>query len=925
MPMKIFDLAKELDMGALDLVESLKTKGFAVRNHMSSLTDEEVTQVREEFKAKTEAAGATKKKATVRKKKTVKKKVVKKVSATSESEGTDSVEKPVVKKKAESATDSKKTVTRKKKTSVIRKKAGDSENDEASSMTLAEKFEVESISEAKDSDKSNTADSSDFGLRIVSRPEAKASSEVKVDANSESEMDDTEPELYREKVHKFTPVFIPEKDESEDDDVRTHSRKIGASVADEDDDSDPADKKKDDGKKRLGGLATMMSGKKPIASKSQALQQSRSEQELKSYATLSALGRPIYSTVKKKKTYAGPTKDTEITETKESKRVVKIHDAVTIQDLAKKLKVKLKDMVDACLDLNLLIKAEDYVGVKLATEIANLYQYRVENVAFDEEKVIGKVELSEDEANKLPLRDPIITIMGHVDHGKTTLLDYIRNAKVADGEAGGITQHIGAYSVKTKSGKTLTFLDTPGHAAFGAMRQRGADITDIVILVVAADDGVMPQTRESVKYIQNAGAPLIVAINKMDKEGANPDRIKNELTEFHITPEEWGGETMMVPISALNGDGVDDLLESLALQAEMLELRADPKGKAEGIVIESKIEQGRGPVATVLVQTGTLKKGDSIVVGETYGRARSLMDHLGNQLQSAGPSIPVQILGLDSTPTPGDTLHVVKNEREAKKIAENRISERKSIENVPVQKQVSLEDFFAAAPEEGSGTKDLNLIIRSDVQGSFEAIKNSLETLSNKEVQVKVLSGGVGPISESDVNLAISSKAIIMGFNMRPNNAARKLAEDQGVEVRTYSIIYELINEVKLAMEGMLEPETIEKYIGRVEVKETFSVPKIGTIAGSIVIDGAIKVGCQVRLLRDGKIVFDGKMSSLKRFKDDVKEVKSGYECGVGLEGYNDVRIGDVFEAYIMEEKKRTLEDVTAAERADGGEAPQYL
>jgi len=565
-------------------------------------------------------------------------------------------------------------------------------------------------------------------------------------------------------------------------------------------------------------------------------------------------------------------------------------------------------MIDQCLDLNLLIKTGDYIGMKLATDIAALYDYRVENVAFDEDKIIGK-EKKEDRSH-LPLRSPIITIMGHVDHGKTTLLDYIRNEKVAAAEAGGITQHIGAYSVEVK-GSNLTFLDTPGHAAFAAMRQRGADVTDIVVLIVAADDGVMPQTRESIKFIQNAGKPLIVAVNKMDREGANPDKIKQELTEFNITPEEWGGDTQFCPISALKGDGVDALLEAIALQAEIMDLREDPNGQAEGIVIESKIEQGRGPVATILVQGGTLKKGDAIVVGETYGRARSLTNYRGEQLDSAGPSVPVQVLGLTDAPSPGDSLNVVKNEREAKKIAENRIDERKKLDSVgATAPKVSLEDFFAAAKDEGPEQKELALIIRSDVQGSFEAIKNAVEGLSNPEVNVRVIAGGVGPISDSDVSMAETSGGFLIGFNMRPSTSARKTAEVKGIDVKTYSIIYELINDVKLAIEGLLVPETVEEFIGRAEVRDTFSVPKIGTIAGSYVIDGAIQSGCNVRLLRDGKIVFDGKMSSLKRFKDDVKEVKNGYECGIALEQYTDIKVGDLFEAYRLIEKKRTLSDV---------------
>jgi translation initiation factor IF-2 len=605
----------------------------------------------------------------------------------------------------------------------------------------------------------------------------------------------------------------------------------------------------------------------------------------------------------------GPASQTEITELKDSKRVIHIHKGVELNELAKKLSLKFKDLVDACLKLNLLIKETDYVGPELTAHICALFNYRVEDKAFNENKIIGKLELTDEEKVKFPVRPPVIAIMGHVDHGKTTLLDTLRKAKVAAGEAGGITQHIGAYSVKTESGKEVTFLDTPGHAAFASMRQRGANATDIVVLVVAADDGVMPQTKESIKFCENAGVPIIVAVNKMDKPSANPDRVKQELTEYNLLAEDWGGQTQFVPVSALKGDGIDNLLDAILLQAEMLDLRADPKGNVEGVVIESKIEAGRGPMATILVQTGTLKKGDSIVVGETSGRARSLTDHLGNQIDSAGPSTPVQILGLDQAPSPGDQINVVKNDREAKKIIENRIAERKLLAAAPEKKKVSLEDFFSSATKEGEEQKMLNLIIRSDVQGSFEAIKQALETLGNAEVAVKVVAGGVGPITDSDVQMAHTSGGYIIGFNMRPVTTARKMAEDKGVDIKNYSIIYELINDVKMALEGLLEPEFVEEFVGRAEVRTVFNIPKAGVIAGSYVIDGKIVQGCSIRLLRNGKIVHDGKMSSLKRFKDDAKEVKNGYECGIALQDFNDIREADIFEAYMMIQKKRTLDD----------------
>ncbi len=544
--------------------------------------------------------------------------------------------------------------------------------------------------------------------------------------------------------------------------------------------------------------------------------------------------------------------------------------------------------------------------MKLAGKIAEVYGFKVEDVAFSEDAVLNKKE-GEDKA-KYPTRNPIITIMGHVDHGKTSLLDYIRKEKVASGEAGGITQHIGAYSVNVNDA-TLTFLDTPGHAAFGAMRQRGANVTDIVVLVVAADDGVMPQTEESIRFCKNAGVPIIVAVNKIDKPAANPDKVKQGLTEFELLPEDWGGQTQYVNVSALTGAGIDNLLEAIQLQAEIMDLRENDKGPAEGVVIESKIEIGRGPVATILIQKGTLAKGDAIVVGETSGRARSLMDFSGAMLNEAGPATPIQILGLESVPSPGDILNVVKNEREAQKIVDNRINERKALFNTTAEKKTaSLEDFFASAQNNSEAEKKvLKLIVRSDVQGSFEAIKNAVQNLGNSEVSVELIGGGVGAITDNDVNLAASSNGYILGFNMRPVTTARRIAEEKGVDIKTYSIIYELINDVTMALEGMLTPEKVEKYIGRAQVKETFSIPKIGTIAGTSVIDGKIERGCNIRLLRDGKILYDGRLSTLKRFKDEVKEVKNGYECGMALEDFNDIKTDDLIEAYIMEEKKRTL------------------
>lgn len=870
MPKKVYELANEIGVGAIDLVEKLKSVGLNVRNHMVTLSDDEVEKALKVYEPAKESKTAKKKttKKKVAKKKVTKKTVVKKVAKKPEAKPESEVEEPeeapaasaapaAEEKSQEEAVEAKsstpKTVVRKKKATT--KKASDSTTKDGSGGTVPDKLD-----------------------ELDSKP------------------------VFKEKMHTFTPVYVPDKEEVEAMKAKKAEEEASNRPVDPND-SVETDKKKTDSKKRMGDLAAMVS-KKGVAGKTKDITSLRAEEEMKLATNI--IGRQVYTPIRRKKIFSGDTKQTEITAVKQHKRVVNIHGAVTAADLSDKLAVKFEALRDKALELNLLVKEDDYFGVELANELANLYEYRVEDKAFDEEEVLKREE--KEDKSGLPDRNPIITVMGHVDHGKTTLLDLIRDTKVTAGEAGGITQHIGAYSVPVAD-RTLTFLDTPGHAAFANMRQRGANVTDIVILVVAADDGVMPQTKESIRFAKNAGCPIIVAINKMDKEGANPERIKQELTEFELVPEDWGGDTMFIPISALKGEGLDDLLESVKLQAEVMELKESPKGNAEGVIIESKVETGRGPVATVLVRKGTLKKGDSVVCGECYGRARSLIDHAGNDVKSAGPSIPVQILGLNGVPSPGDTLNVAKNEREAKKVAENRVAERKKLESAEAPKVASLEDFFGDGTSETGEKKILNLVVRTDVQGSYEAIKDALEGLGNDEVGVSIITGGVGAISDNDVVMASSSNGILVGFNMRPVTSARKLAEQQGVEIRTYSIIYELINDVTLALEGMLEPESVEKYIGRAEVRDTFSIPKVGTVAGTAVIDGKIERGCNIRLLREGKIIYDGKLTTLKRFKDEVKEVANGYECGMALAGFNDIKNNDLIEAYILEQKQRKLEE----------------
>ncbi|MCB1857167.1 MAG: translation initiation factor IF-2, partial [Gammaproteobacteria bacterium] len=500
-------------------------------------------------------------------------------------------------------------------------------------------------------------------------------------------------------------------------------------------------------------------------------------------------------------------------------------------------------------------------------------------------------------------RAPVVTVMGHVDHGKTSLLDYIRRSRVAAGEAGGITQHIGAYHVETEKGM-ISFLDTPGHAAFSAMRARGAKATDIVVLVVAADDGVKPQTIEAIHHARAAKVPLVVAINKMDKPEANPDRVMQELTQQEVIPEEWGGDTMFVQVSAKTGEGVDDLLDAILLQAEVLELTAVVDGPARGIVVESSLDKGRGSVATILVQSGTLRQGDMLVSGQEYGRVRAMLDENRKQIKSAGPSIPVEVLGLSGVPNAGDDAMVVPNERKAKELAESRKT-RSRDNRFAAQKAAKMDEFFAQMVEGESSY--LNLIVKADVQGSVEAMRDALNKLSTDEVRVKLVTTGVGGINESDINLALTSSASIIGFNVRADATARRLAEEQGVDIRYYSIIYEVLDDVRKALSGLLTPEVREEIIGLAEVRDVFNSSRLGSIAGCMVIDGVVKRNNPIRVLRDNVVIYEGALESLRRHKDDVGEVKAGIECGIGVKNYNDVRIGDHIEVFERTEVAREI------------------
>ncbi len=586
---------------------------------------------------------------------------------------------------------------------------------------------------------------------------------------------------------------------------------------------------------------------------------------------------------------------------KEIKRIIRILDRISVVELSKRMGVKLSEVMEKLADLGLEVGANETIDADTAGLVASEFSYVVEDASRDIERVLYD---EEDREEDLVTRPPVVTVMGHVDHGKTLLLDAIRKTRVVDEEAGGITQHIGAYEVILGSDKRVVFIDTPGHEAFTEMRARGAQVTDIVVLVVAADDGVMPQTVEAINHAKAADVPIIVAINKIDKPQAQPQKVRQALMEYGLVPEELGGDTLFVEVSAKTGQGIEDLLEMILLQAEMMDLKANPKGKARAVILESGMDRSRGITATVIVKRGTLKKGDAFVVGPSYGRVRSLMDDKGKMVKSAGPSIPVLVLGFSEIPEVGETLYVVKNEKEAKQVASYRRTKLLE-EKAEAQASVSLDDLFAKIKE--GEVNELNVIVKADVMGSLKAVCEALGKLGNEEVRVNIVHQAVGGISESDINLATASHAIVVGFNVRPEPKARNLAKKEGVEIRLYSIIYDLIDDVTKALTGMLAPKREEKVLGRAEVRATFSVPKVGVVAGCYVVEGEIPRNASVHLIRDNVVVYDGKIASLKRFKDDVRSVQAGYECGLGIENYNDIKVGDVIEAYIMEETAAEL------------------
>ncbi len=605
--------------------------------------------------------------------------------------------------------------------------------------------------------------------------------------------------------------------------------------------------------------------------------------------------RPRMRKARKDAKAKASTQKTQITTAKAIKRRIKVDEVIILSDLAKRMGIKANEIIKMLMGMGVMATLNQSLDFDTASLVANEFSYEIENASFEEDAVLH-VESGNGET--LTSRPPVVTIMGHVDHGKTSLLDVIRKTRVTEMEAGGITQHIGAYSVDTDKGR-ITFLDTPGHEAFTAMRSRGAKVTDIVVLVVAADDGVMPQTVEAINHARASEVPIIVAVNKIDKANANTDRVYRELAENGLTPEEWGGDTICVKVSAKQVMGIDSLLDMILLQAEMLELKANADRLANGHVVEAKLDSGRGPVATVLVNEGTLRTGDPIVCGIHHGKVRAMLNDVGAQAIQAGPSVPVEVIGLSGVPVAGDELVALKDEKDAKQVSLHRQQKQRNKE-LAKSNRLSLESLFEKMKE--GEVKDLRLIIKTDVDGSMEALKDSLVKLSNEEVKINVIHAATGTITESDVSLAAVSDAIIIGFNVRPTPKVQSMAQEEHVDMRFHNVIYDVIKEVKDAIVGMMASRFEEHVLGRAEVRQTFHIPKIGTIAGCYVTDGKIERGQMVRLLREGVINYEGKISSLKRYKDDAKEVQSGYECGIGIEHYNDVKLGDVIECFYMEE-----------------------
>ncbi|WP_038055589.1 translation initiation factor IF-2 [Thermodesulfobacterium hydrogeniphilum] len=847
---KIAELAEELNLDPKTLLQKLKDEGFSVKSISSSVTSEEAEKIRETFGKKHEII--------IIRKEEIEKKDIEKIKKDQEPVSLESLEAKPPKRK--------KLILRKKK-----KK--EKPEEEIAKLEEKEKIEKEE--------------------KIEEKPEIKEEKEKEEIKPQKRVVTDFKPR--KEKAFKEKPQVSPKEEVIE--------KEISKGVPAEKPEKEEIKKKKKEKEKAF------KEEKKKSKKKAGAFKKLKKEkEEIEDYfieeepTSLFEEKEEKEETKDKKEKKEKPEKTTERPSTLPPKeKKIKIYETIQVIELAKLMGVKVSELIKKSLQMGMPITANQSIDADTAAILADEFGYQVEKAPIEEEILLQYTPPSPEE---LKPRPPVVTVMGHVDHGKTTLLDAIRKTDVASKEAGGITQHIGAYTVKLKDGRVITFIDTPGHEAFTSMRARGAQVTDIVILVVAADDGVMDQTKEAIEHARAARVPIVVAINKIDKPEANPEKVKSQLAELGLIPEDWGGDTLMANISARNKIGIDELLELVLLQAEMLDLKAAYDRPARGRIIESKLDKGRGPVATVLVQEGTLREGNIFVAGLTHGRVRAMFDSYGNRIKEATPSIPVEVLGFEEVPQAGDDFIVLDSEEKARKIAEYRQRKAREAE-IAKEAKISLERIFEKLQQ--GELKELNIILKADTQGTLEALQASLQKLSTDKVKVNIIRSGIGAISESDVMLASASDAIVIGFNVKPTSQAREAAKKEGVDIKFYNVIYQLIDDVKKAMAGLLEPTYVEEITGVAEVRATFKVPKVGIVAGCYVKEGVINRNNNVRVIRDGVVIYTGKIGSLKRFKEDVKEVPAGYECGLRIEGFQDIKVGDIIEAFEVKEVKQEL------------------
>lgn len=863
---RIYELAREFNMTNTVLLEKIKEMGISVKSHMSALDDETVAGIQSElFGKKPEAIEEVRIKPTVirRRKRPASAKTATELPVQPDEEVLPET-KPEAKPTADKTPKESKTPKISPKDKKIEEKVAD---EVVAKKDVKEKVEKPSTLKVVTT-KKKKAKKKEVAAKIIKLPTSPVEKTPRKIKTKEKK-----PETKVKISHppgKPAPKVISLKTDLPPKELKGKKRKKTSG-------------EKDGDRKFF---------EKKISFRKKAVVEAKDLYSKKRY------GRKGRKTAKGK--LVGTGQKTQITTAKAIKRRIKIDESIVLSDLAKRMGIKAGEMIKTMMTMGVMATVNQTIDFDTAILVASEFDYEVERATFEEEIVL-KVE--KDDPDKLIERFPVVTIMGHVDHGKTSLLDVIRKTRVTDIEAGGITQHIGAYNVKTANGR-IVFLDTPGHEAFTAMRARGAKMTDIVVLVVAADDGVMPQTIEAINHSKAAEVPIIVAVNKIDKANADTEKVYRELSEEGLTSEDWGGDTIFARVSAKQKTGIDELLEMILLQSEVLELKANPEKLAKGYVVESKIDPGRGAVATVLIQDGTLHTGEPVVCGIHYGKVRALLNDRGAQVKSAGPSIPVEVIGLSGVPMAGDELIALSDEKNAKQVSIHRMQRQRSKELAKTSR-LSLEKLYEKIQE--GELKDLNIIIKADVHGSIEAIAEALIKLSNEEVKINVIHSATGTISESDISLAAVSDAIIIGFNVRPSPKVQAFAGEENVNIRFYNIIYDVINDIKGAIVGMMSSTFEEKILGRAEVREVFHVPKIGSIAGCHVTDGKAERGQLMRLIRDGVVLYEGKNSSLRRFKDDVKEVQSGYECGIGIENYNDIKVGDEIECYYLEEIKPEL------------------